>query len=97
LSAHFVRVYAGAYRERESGNESRAVHDASHSSAQLRAILEPRQINFARGYDSIGTIATIRTLVFLRAGKLDFTQLNPHARRMHVNPFEIQRSKKAIN
>jgi hypothetical protein len=26
-----------------------------HSSAQLRAILEPKQINFARGYDSIAT------------------------------------------
>jgi hypothetical protein len=55
-----------------------------HPSAQLRAILKPRQINFARGYDSICTIATIRTLVFLRAGKLDFTQLNPHARGMHA-------------
>ena len=52
-----------------------------HPSAQLRAILEPRQINFARGYD---LIATIRTVVFLLAGKLDFTQLNPHARGMHA-------------
>jgi hypothetical protein len=51
------------------------------SSAQLRAILEPKQINFARDYD---LIATIRTVVFLLAGKLDFIQLNPHARRMHA-------------
>jgi hypothetical protein len=64
------------------------------SSAQLRAILEPKQINFARDYD---LIATIRTVVFLLAGKLDFIQLNPHARRMHVNPLEIQRHQKNLS